>query len=200
MDFETSSSSYPALLRKHWLPLALALVGLIFFSYGLISLFGSSKSNEITFTSADSASKSTIKIAVDVEGAVINPGLYKLPSDAIIQDALVASGGLSSDADREFVAKNINLASKLIDGAKIYIPKENEVPSANSGTLEQGTQALININTASLSDLDSLSGIGPVSANKIIDNRPYLTVDELLNKKIVSEKVFTQIKDRVTAF
>lgn len=196
-------SAYPDLLRKHWLPLALSLFGLIFFTYGLISLFGSSGSQEVTLTRQESALDSSNMIAVDIEGAVINPGVYKLSSGSLTNDALVIAGGLSLDADRDFVSKNINLAGKLIDGAKIYIPKLDEV-TTNSSAQALGTGGggleLININRASSSDLDSLSGVGPVTSQKIIDNRPYLTIDDLLEKKVVSEKVFTQIKERITAY
>lgn len=202
MDFEAIKSSYPALLRKHWLPLALLLFGVIFFIYGLISLFGASKPEEISFTREDSASQNAAQIAIDIEGAVIKPGVYKLPQGSIIQDILVASGGLSLDADRDFVAKNINLAGKLTDGAKIYIPKLDETTNQSTPQVlgVGGGGGEININTASAESLDTLPGIGPVTANKIIDNRPYLTINDLLDKKLVSEKVFTQIKDKITAY
>lgn len=202
MELELLSERIKPILKQNWLPLTLALVGLVFFIYGLISLFGASKSEEISFTREDSASQNAAQIVIDIEGAVIKPGVYKLPQGSIIQDILVASGGLSLDADRDFVAKNINLAGKLTDGAKIYIPKLDET------TNESTTQVLgvgggggeININTASAESLDTLIGIGPVTASKIIDNRPYLTINDLLDKKVVSAKVFSQIKDKITAY
>lgn len=197
MGVETFLAQYSPRLGKYWLPIALALLGLIFFAYGLISLLGSaSKSNEIRFEREDLVTKESF-ISIDIEGAVVNPGVYKLNQNSIIQDALVVSGGLASDADREFVSKNINLASKLIDGAKIYIPKLGE--SVSDKDVSDVT-ALININTASAETLDTLPGIGSVTADKIISNRPYLTINELLDKKVLSSKVFTQIKDRITAY
>lgn len=200
MDVEVLISQYSPKLRRYWLPIALALLGLIFFVYGLISLLGStSKTNEIRLEHEDLSSKQESLILVDIEGAVVNPGVYKLNQNSIIQDALVASGGLSSDADREFVSKNINLAAKLIDAAKIYIPKVGESVSEVKGVSDIST-GLININQASSETLDTLPGIGSVTANKIITNRPYLTINELLDKKVVSAKVFTQIKDKITAY
>lgn len=200
MDVEVLISQYSPKLRRYWLPIALALLGLIFFVYGLISLLGStSKTNEIRLEHEDLSSKQESLILVDIEGAVVNPGVYKLNQNSIIQDALVASGGLSSDADREFVSKNINLAAKLIDAAKIYIPKVEESVSEVKGVSDIST-GLININQASSETLDTLPGIGSVTANKIITNRPYLTINELLDKKVVSAKVFTQIKDKITAY
>ncbi len=130
---------------------------------------------------------------------MLTPGVYKLNQNSIIQDALVASGGLSSDANREFVSKNINLAAKLADAAKIYIPKIGESFSEIKGVSDI-SPGLININQASIETLDTLPGIGTVTADKIITNRPYVTINELLDKKVVSAKVFTQIKDKITAY
>jgi competence protein ComEA len=139
---------------------------------------------------------------VDIEGAVISPGVYRLPADSIIKDALVSAGGLSSQADRDFVAKNINLAAKLSDGAKIYIPKIGEATSSDSQIPGVDTQALatININTASSDDLDSLPGVGPATVTKIVNGRPYSNINELLDKKIVSSKVFGEIKDKISVY
>lgn len=200
MELELLSERIKSVLKQYWLPLALALVGLILFVYGLISLLGTANKNEISFSHENSASKSATLITIDVEGAVVRPGVYKLASNSIIQDALVASGGLASHADREFVSKNINLASKLTDGAKIYIPATgesiNQVQSANS----ESETGLININTVSSGSLDSLPGIGQVTAQKIMDNRPYSSINDLLDKKVVSAKVFSQIKDKITVY
>lgn len=199
MDADASFVRYTTKLGKYWLPIALASLGMIFFIYGLISLVGSaSKKDEIKFVHQELSPQIT-KIQVDVEGAVSNPGVYKLAIDSIIQDALIASGGLSKDADREYVSRNINLASKLSDGAKIYIPKLGE----NAENLVSGSSfstGLININTASEKELDTLPGIGSVTANKIISGRPYLSINDLLDKSIVSSKVFTQIKEKITAY
>ncbi len=199
MEYEPIKKFLPV-LKKNWLPLGLALLGMIFFVYGLIGFLGSAaKTNEIKFESENSASKPQSLISIDIEGAVISPGVYKLKQGSIIQDALVLAGGLSLDADREFVAKNINLASKLTDGAKIYIPKMNDSSSQVKGASAQALD-LININLASAENLDTLPGVGAVTAEKIINNRPFATINELLDKKIVSAKVFTQIKDRITAY
>lgn len=199
MDADASFIRYTTKLGKYWLPIALAAFGMIFFVYGLISLIGSTSSkDEIRFEHQELSPQIT-KIQVDVEGAVSKPGVYKLGTGSIIQDALIASGGLSNEADREYVSKNINLASKLSDGAKIYIPKLGE----NAENLVSGSSVstgLININTASEKELDTLPGIGSVTANKIISGRPYLSVNDLLDKKIVSSKVFTQIKEKITAY
>jgi competence protein ComEA len=201
MDGKSTFPQFFLSLRKYWLAIALALLGLIFLVYGLISLLGSStKKDEIKLEHQELSPKSTTLIQVDIEGAVVNPGVYKLGTDSIVQDALVASGGLAPEADREYISKNINLASKLSDGAKIYIPKigeKNEVSVVTDGNIATG---LININTASKESLDTLPGVGSVTADKIISNRPYQQINDLLEKSIVSSKVFTQIKDRITTY
>lgn len=145
------------------------------------------------------------KILVEVAGQVIKPGVYELENESRVNDLLTLAGGLSSQADREWVAKNINLAQKLIDGAKIYIPKKGEVSAVgsqvstnNSSSSIQTTK--INLNTANQSQLESLWGIGPVTAKKIIDERPFVRPDELLEKKIVKSNVWEKIKDQVSVY
>lgn len=192
-------------LKKHWLPSALALLGLIFFVYGLIALLNQNKSGgDIKFETNSKALNKEVEslITVDIEGAVSNPGVYKLKVGSIIQDGLVAAGGLSIEANRDFVSKNINLAVRLTDGQKIYIPKvgESALPSVQGSSTTTTISGLININVALESELDTLSGVGPVTAGKIINNRPYATIEELTSKKVVSQKVFEQIKDKITAY
>ncbi len=207
MDFQTVLDKYSPLLRKHLIPIVLGFAGLIFLGYGLISLIGPRKGNsDITFEPGDVASSSAkmeVKIFVDVEGAVIKPGIQNLASSARMQDALISAGGLSQEANREWVSKNLNLAAKLTDGAKIYIPKAEEAVAASSvsnTTLSVTTSGQININTANEKDLDTLPGVGPVTAQKIISSRPYSSIEDLLNKKVVSSKVFSQIKDKISTY
>jgi len=208
MDTRELVSKYLPLIRKNWLPLSLGILGMIFFAYGLIGLFEANKpsAGNIVFeaNSASSSQQEAKKISVDIEGSVVSPGVYELPLDSRIQDAFVVAGGLSAQADRKFVAKNINLAIKLTDGAKIYVPNIGEavVETALPSGSTQGVSvsALININTASESELDGLPGIGPVTAQKIIGGRQYNSISELKDKKVVSAKVFDQIKDKITAY
>ena len=112
----------------------------------------------------------------------------------------MSSDSLSANADRDYISKNINLVGKLYDGAKIYIPKigENPVAAVTSDTTNQ--QGLININTASADALDGLLGVGPVTVAKIVNDRPYTKPNDLLDRKVVSAKVFSQIKDKISVF
>lgn len=199
-------------LRPHWLPILLGLAGVIFLLFGVVALANpQDKKGEITFESASTqadtglASESHVPktLTVDVSGAVEKPGVYDLPVDARVHDALIAAGGMKSEADREFVAKNLNLAAKVTDGGKVYIPVLGEAPPQGvEGQAVAGvsTSGLININTASASELDKLQGVGPVTAEKIISNRPYGSIEELVSKKVVGQKVFNDIKDKISVY
>lgn len=187
--------------KSKLLPLGIILVGLILLSTGLIASF-SSKPEELTFKSK-SAGESSLPVQktlkVDVAGAVVKPGVYELLENSRIQDALIAAGGLSVDADRGWVAKNVNLAQKIADGFKIYIPRQNESQIPNNKS-QVSNSSMININSASSSDLDSLPGIGPATAQKIIEGRPYADINELISKKIVKNSVFDKIKEKISVY
>jgi competence protein ComEA len=207
MDTQELISKYLPIIKRNWLPLSLGILGMMFFACGLIGLFSANKatSEDIVFEASSSAKQNSEinTISVDVEGAVVKPGVYKLPQESRIQDGLVAAGGLSAQADRKYIAKNLNLATKLTDGAKVYVPIIGEavngvsVPNASSGV---AIDASININTSSESLLDELPGVGPVTAQKIIAGRPYNSINDLLDKKVVNTKVFNQIKDKITLY
>lgn len=199
-----------SLSKKQLTSVALFLAGFALLSSGLIfSLNTSNSKNDITFEPSSNSTQSPIAeskestgITVDVEGAVITPGVYSLNSSARVKDALISAGGLSSGADRNWIAKNLNLALKLTDSMKIYIPfaGESSVQTANSSTGNISTNGLININSASLAELDTLPGIGPVTAQKIVDGRPYTSINDLLNKKIVKTSVYENIKGQIIVY
>lgn len=202
MDAHELFDRYKPFVKQNLLILASGLAGLILFVYGLISLFLGSPSSQqdIVFEAKDGGSDQNIKnnnLTVDIAGSVVSPGVYRLPPDSRIQDALVAAGGLSAYADRNFISKNINLATKLSDGAKIYLPGIGE--SENSLTNITGNTQ-ININSATEQELDGLPGIGPATIQKILSGRPYSSISELLDKKIVGSKVFSQIKDKISLY
>jgi competence protein ComEA len=151
------------------------------------------------------------QIVVEIAGEVEKPGVYRLPRDSRVEDLLVLGGGVSSSADRSWMEKTLNRAAKLNDGQKIYIPAVGEQSSAVSAknTSEYQTVSsdfsaqeggLLNINTASLKELDALPGIGPVYGQNIIEHRPYSNVGELLSRAVLIPSVYEKIKDLVTAY
>lgn len=229
-------SFLPQGIRRHLVPLTLGVVGLLLIVIGSFPLIFSqnNESGEVIFEAGSesasndgqsfglaqdksvlssqdsivsSARQAGMTIQVDVSGAVASPGVITLASDSRMQDAIKAAGGLAPEANNEWIAKNLNLATKLSDAAKIYIPfvGEEGIISGNNGDTHSassgraGTTGLININSASQAQLESLPGIGPVTAQKIIANRPYSVVSDLLTKKSVGQSVFEKIREQVTA-
>lgn len=186
------------LIKENLLPIILGGVGLALLGFGLFQYF-SHKTEEPPIVFEESREvEETVEVVVDVSGAVIKPGVYKLTSKSRIVDALAKAGGLSEDADREYVEKNINLAGKVTDGAKIYIPRTGEeILAEDSAAAAIGP--VININLATSETLETLPGIGEVTAQKIIDGRPYSNPEELLNKKIVGVATYEKIKDKIAA-
>lgn len=189
-------------IEEFKIPLALCLVGLVLILGGILT---KNPSQPNSFPKESIVSKQK-QIAVDISGAVKKPGVYKLDETARVEDSVNASGGFSKDADQEYISKYINLAQKLADGSKIYIPYKGE-SSLNPGSVIQGgvvsganTKTTVNINTSSQSELESLPGVGPVTASKIISGRPYNKIEDLLGQKIVSKKVFEQIKDQIVIY
>lgn len=180
------------------------LFGFVFLLVGALSLFLNSKDKNPEIIIEQNAGVLGTKIRVDIGGAVFRPGVFELENEARVQEALILAGGLSSSADRSWVAKNLNLAAKLADGAKIYIPQTGErtlgglTPTVFDGS--GGDPSKININNASEGELDRLPGIGPVSAQKIITGRPYQSIDDLISKKIIGASTFTKIKDQITVW
>ena len=147
------------------------------------------------------------KIKIHIAGAVNKEGLYELEEEQRIADAIEIAGGLKNDAD----LSDINLASKLEDGMKIYIPTVNETTNENintentyatqnSNTQEKATDK-ININTASESELDTLPGIGPSTALKIIKYREetgkFKSIEDIKEVSGIGESKYEQIKDLI---
>jgi len=141
-------------------------------------------------------------IFVDVSGAVNKPGVYQLKEGSRIENAVLAAEGFAQDANQEYISKYLNMAQKLSDGSKVYVPAIGEGGVVNQGTVVAGIQseAKVNINTATQSELEALSGIGPVTASKIISDRPYGTIEDLLSKKVVSKAVFEKIKEQLVIY
>lgn len=199
-------------LRPHCLPILVGLAGMIFLIYGfglIVQPRPEEAAMQFEANTAKSEAKPTMvkkQITIDIEGAVQKPGVYQFSSEARVQDVLLAAGGLASNADREKIAKGLNLASKVPDGGKIYIPTVGDpagsaMAGAVSGDAVLGASTgTTNLNTATAKELDSLPGVGEVTAQKIINNRPYSASDDLVSKKVVSQKVYSQIKDKVTAY
>lgn len=189
-------------LRKYKIESVLIALSIVIAVTSLLLFINSGKeenNNQVLFEEKSSPSG---KIFVDISGAVNKPGVYQLPNGSRLKDALAMAKGITDEASKDFFSRNYNLAKIMTDQEKIYIPSQSELQSGLfevlSATEDQNQPpGLININAASADELDTLSGIGKVTAEKIIAGRPYQSVEELLTKKIVKKSVFEKIKDSV---
>ena len=199
METEQKESSLSNISRFR-LPLALTIVGLTLLSAGIYYTLQKNTTKEIKFTQEQTASSSA-QIIVHLAGEVANPGVYTLPFGSRMNDLISRAGGFTNTASKEYINKVLNLAQILKDGAKIYIPKEDETNSSSLGVVAgEKTAGLININSASLSELDALPDIGAVRAQKILDNRPYSAIEELVEKKVITQTIFEKIKEKITIY
>jgi competence protein ComEA len=206
---ELPGPNFEELLFKYRYYLLIFLSGLILIGFG--AFFWQNKShlssNNIEVLEGTTVSQETSFLVVEISGAVEKPGVYKLSVGSRIDDLLVTAGGLSADADRSWVEKNINRAAKISDGQKVVIQQSGVLSAENSGqyqnvsgTWGSGQENLVNINTASLSELDKLPGIGPVYGQNIIDHRPYSKIEDLIEKDVLKTSVFEKIKNLITAY
>ena len=149
-----------------------------------------------------STSPSGAPVIVDVTGWVKDPGVYEFgPGDRVI-DAVNRAGGARKGAD----LTSINLAALLTDGSQVVIPKTGAGTTSAGGTAPGSTGVggtpIVNINVASESELESLSGVGPVLANAIIQHRtqhgPFHTVDDLLDVSGIGPATLEELRPQVT--
>ncbi len=157
------------------------------------------------------------KIVIYVAGAVKNEGIYELDENSRIADCIEKAGGLTDDAN----IKDINLAFVLEDGMKVYIPKNSEINevkddtstyvSKENGSTNTGTStskntsaksSKININTANQTDLETLPGIGPSTAQKIInyrkENGKFSSIEDIKKVSGIGDSKYSKIKDYIT--
>ncbi len=205
--------------KKYLLEIILLTVALVITIMALaIYAKNNQNSEEEIVTSPTSPTVPTApKIFVDVSGAVKKPNLYQISFGARLKDVVDKAGGLSEEADKMFFNRNFNLARIVIDQEKIYVPSIMEINSGifiqNQRTLDYTSPAvsstgiasnaptdnqLINLNSATIEELDQLPGVGQTIANKIITGRPYATLEELLTKKVVNKSVYEKIKSLIS--
>lgn len=144
----------------------------------------------------------TVKvIKVYMTGAVAKPGVYALSEGDRVYQAVEMAGGLLSDAE----AKGVNMAAPLQDGQTTIIPKKGEAPLSNTSQPVEGTQTTksgkVNINTATVQELDRLNGIGPTIAQRIIEYRqshgPFQRLEDLKKVSGIGEKKYADLKDSI---
>lgn len=150
---------------------------------------------------AQEAEPQLATITVDVKGAVAQEGLYQLPSGSRVNDAILEAGGFLASADK----KSVNLAQKLADEAVVYVASQGEnisvIAPVTSATSE-ATTGKVNLNTADLSQLMTITGVGEKRAKDIIAYREtaggFTSLDDLKNVSGIGDKTLDKIRSEVT--
>lgn len=141
--------------------------------------------------SQEKNNQSASQVVVHIDGAVMKVGVYRLNSGDRILDAIAQAGGAYLDAD----LSSMNLAEKLKDGQKIFIPRKIKEQNQTAKT------GLISINYAKAEDFDSLPGVGPTTAQKIIEHRkqngPFLKLEDLMKIKTIGKSKYEKIKSMI---
>ena len=159
-------------------------------------------------------------VLVDISGAVSTPGVYCFADGASIIDAVKRANGFTQDAGFKYISMKMNLSAEMKDNSKVYIPFENDYncnllafslpkevvdiinpPQESNEDVNNGDSAndggCISINNATLQELETLNGVGPSTAQKIIDGRPYSKIEDLLNVSGIGEATLNKFKDSI---
>lgn len=202
-------------MKKYYKTIGIISIGIIIFIYLIISYFTGGKSelnknnNENIFVEDNEAvevitnkeEKEISKIVVDIKGEVKNPNIYWLQEGCIIEDLINEAGGITEKGD----LSRINRAEKLNNHQVVIIPNVNDKESEADNIISSssnGNEEKININTASVNELDTLSGIGPSKAEAIIKYREekgsFKKIEEIKNVTGIGEAIFEKFKENIT--
>lgn len=159
-------------------------------------------------------------VLVDISGAVSTPGVYCFTEGASIIDAVKRANGFTQDAGFKYISMKMNLSAVMKDNSKVYIPFESDyncnllafslpkevvdiinAPQESNDDVDNGDSTndggCISINNATLQELETLNGVGPSTAQKIIDGRPYSKIEDLLNVSGIGEATLNKFKDSI---
>ncbi len=200
--------------KKHWIILgfiSIVVCGFLIYTNVLFPQVETSAQVEEDFPFAEKQEDSSLtldvpqkdststQIVVDVKGEVQKPGIYKLEEGLRVQDAIERASGVTKEADMN----HVNLATKVADEMVIYIPaigEEPVVPMSTGGSMDQNKSG-VNLNTATLEELQTLNGIGPSKAQAILtyreENGPFKTIEDILQVSGIGEKSLEKIKTEI---
>jgi competence protein ComEA len=154
--------------------------------------------SEAPVGSTPSTTAAPTSVVAHAAGAVATPGVYELPAGARVTDLIDAAGGPLPDADLD----QLNLAAPVADGERVYVPRVGEVVAmvGAAGTAEPSGP--LDLNAATLDQLDELPGVGPATAQAIVDERErrggFRSVDDLLDVRGIGPAKLEQLRDLVT--
>ena len=158
---------------------------------------------EASVQAAASPAPSSSVVIVDVEGAVVEPGLQSLPAGSRLADAISAAGGYGGQVDLPAAARELNLATELTDGQQVYVPRLGDsAVAAPSAAAAGGAGGLVDLNSATPEQLDTLPGIGPVTVQKIVaarQERPFASLDDAVERGVLNNGQLEKIRDLATA-
>jgi competence protein ComEA len=178
----------------------LALAVLVIASSGVLFLRGASEEIVAAEVTEIEMPETVMLLVVDVAGAVLNPGVYSLPMNSRVIDAINAAGNVLKGAD----VSDINLARLLKDGEQVYVYAASRGSSSSRSTARSApprNTGPIAINRASAKELEALDGIGPVLASRIVAyrnaNGPFVTLEALLEVSGIGPAKFAQFKEKI---
>ncbi len=169
---------------------------------GQVELVSEPETSEVAVGPTGSQSS----VVVQVAGAVLRPGVYSLPAGSRVGDAIKLAGGYSADVDPRLAETALNLAARVTDSEVILVPRRGDAAPASGGsaggaTAGSSSAGLIDLNTATAAQLDTLPGVGPATAAKIVAAREqarFTSVDDLVKRKVVTAAVLAKLRDLVT--
>lgn len=194
---DQSSKNVKSLSTKKLATIGLSLIIIIISAIAMFNFINSNKSINVDQNNNDELKSELRKIQVHVAGEVNKPGVYKLDEGSRIMDAVTAAGGFTAKADQN----SLNLAKVLEDGEQILINSVDASLNQSSQSNSATNNGKVNINTADLTLLQTLNGVGPSTAQKIIDyrnaNGKFKAIEDLKKVSGIGDKTFEKFKDQI---
>ena len=150
--------------------------------------------------SASERATPSASLQVYVSGAVKNPGVYSLVEGSRVKDGIELAGGVEKNADPGKIARELNLAQKIHDQDHIHVSAKEDISMVNSGNSTAISNSLLDVNSATLAQLEELTGVGEVTAKKIISLRPYLSFQDFSEKTGLSTRLLEGMRTQITFY